>query len=247
MGRPRIRPGSSVSASLDHPAVVLEDGVRIPAVAHSLDDFRRWAHSDRFPAEGRIDYLAGDVEVEMSPEDLFTHGAVKSAIAAELHRLVAEADRGYLFVDRARVTAPSAGLSVEPDVVALLHETVAAGRARLVPGRSGKPGRFVEIEGAPDLVVEVVSDGSVAKDTARLPPLYAAAGVAELWLVDARGEDLDFRVLRLESGAYLPIEPTPNGWTASPVLDRSVRLRRRPAPLGTWGYRLELTAPSGTS
>jgi Uma2 family endonuclease len=239
-----IQPGrhqrSATPASLDHPAVVLEDGVRIPAVAHSLADFRRWTHSDRFPQEGRIDYLAGDVEVEMSPEDLFTHGAVKSAIAAELHRLIADADRGYLFVDRARVTAPAAGLSVEPDVVALLHETVAAGRARLVPGKAGKPGRFIEIEGAPDLVVEVVSDASVAKDTARLPPLYAAAGVTELWLVDARGETLDFRVHRLESGGYARLEPDADGWIASPALGRRVRLRRRPAPLGTWGYRLEV-------
>jgi len=145
MDRSRVRPGSTAPTSLDHPAVVLEDGTRIPAAAHSLEDFRGWAHSDRFPREGRIDYLAGDVEVEMGPEDLFTHGAVKSAIAAELHRLIAETDRGYLFVDRAGHTAPAAGLSVEPDVVALLHDTAAAGRARLVPARSGKPGRFVEI------------------------------------------------------------------------------------------------------
>lgn len=223
--------------------MVLEDGTRIPAAAHSFQDFRGWAHSDRFPQEGRIDYLAGDVEVEMSPEDLFTHGAVKSAIAAELHRLIAETDWGYLFVDRTRLTAPTAGLSVEPDVIALLHETVAAGRARLVPARTGKPGRFVEIEGAPDLVVEVVSDASVTKDTDRLPPLYAAAGVAELWLVDARGDTLDFRIDRLESGTYLAVDPDADGWIASPVLGRRVRLRRRPAPLGTWGYRLEAGTP----
>ncbi len=37
-------------------------------------------------------------------------------------------------------------------------------------------GRYVELEGAPDLVVEIVSDSSVAKDTQRLPPRYAAAG-----------------------------------------------------------------------
>ena len=78
-------------------------------------------------------------------------------------------------------------------------------------GEKRKPGRFVEIEGTADLVVEVVSDASVAKTPAACPPLYAAAGVAELWLVDARGETLDFRVHRLESGTYLPLQPDADG------------------------------------
>jgi Uma2 family endonuclease len=51
----------------------------------------------------------------------------------------------------------------------------------------------------------------VAKTPAACPPLYAAAGVAELWLVDARGETLDFRVHRLESGTYLPLQPDADG------------------------------------
>jgi hypothetical protein len=34
-----------------------------------LEGFRRWAFSAEFPEIGRIDYLAGDVEVDTSPED----------------------------------------------------------------------------------------------------------------------------------------------------------------------------------
>ena len=47
----------------------------IPASARTLLGFVGWCHSPSFPEQGRIDYLAGDLEVDMSPEDLYTHGA----------------------------------------------------------------------------------------------------------------------------------------------------------------------------
>src|SRR3984893_15854975 len=108
-----------------HPAVVLLDkDVRIPGYVHALEEFRRWSHSEQFPERGRIDYLQGDIEVDMSPEDLYTHGTVKVAIASRLHGFVAEQGRGYVFVDRARVVSPTASLSVEPDVVVVLWESL---------------------------------------------------------------------------------------------------------------------------
>lgn len=117
----------------------------------------------------------------MGPEEVHSHGAVKVAIAARLYEALVESNRGEVFVDRARVTHPSAGLSVEPDAVAVLWSSLEEDRVRYPEG--SRPGRHVEIEGAPDLIVEVVSDGSVKKDTVRLPKLYAAAGVPELWRV----------------------------------------------------------------
>ena len=60
--------------------VILEERLRIPAEACSFAGFRLWTTSDRFPEEARIDFLGGDIEVETSPEDLHTHGIVKTAI-----------------------------------------------------------------------------------------------------------------------------------------------------------------------
>lgn len=91
--------------------------VRIPVAARTLLGFRPWARSDQFPENGRIDYLGGAVELDMSPEDLHTHGTPKAALAAELFSLIAKPGRGYVFIDRTRVTAPEAELSVEPDLV----------------------------------------------------------------------------------------------------------------------------------
>lgn len=218
---------------------IVEQQFCIPAQARDLEGFRVWARSDDFPETGRIDYLAGDIEVDMSPEDLYTHGAVKVEIAAKLHALITERDLGIVFVDRARISSPPADLSVEPDILVLLWNTLQEGRVREIPSAGERPDRFIELEGAADLVVEIVSDGSVGKDLRRLPPLYGAAGVPERWVVDARGGELRFEVHVLESGAYLELPKDSEGWMVSPLLGRRVRLDRRRNHIGRWVFRFE--------
>lgn len=214
------------------------DGIQVPETARDLAGFREWACSNDFPERGRIDFLAGDLEVDMSPEELDTHGLVKTEIAAVLHFLVARAELGDVYIDRGRVSSPRANLSVEPDVVVVLWETLDRGRIRKVPSKK-RPDRFMELEGPPDLIVEIVSEGSVRKDLVRLPPLYAAAGVPELWLVDARGEEVRFEIRTLGPRGYETTKPDESGWVLSPRLGVRFRLERRELRPGRWSYRLE--------
>jgi Uma2 family endonuclease len=156
------------------------------------------------------------------------------------HSLVVDAELGAVFSDRTRITSPGANLSVEPDVVLVLWQTLEAGRVREVPAASGMPGRYVELEGAADLVVEILSDSSGHKDTRRLPPLYATAGVRELWLVDARGEQVSVDCRSLTNhGTYRGVVHDPEGWFVSAVLDRAFRLVRHPVRAPRWRYSLE--------
>jgi Uma2 family endonuclease len=217
----------------------LDDSIHIPPGVADLARFRAWAVSRSFPERGRIDFLAGDLEVDMSPEELHTHGLVKAEIAAALQLLVARRGLGEIYIDRARISSPEASLSVEPDIVVVFWETLDQGRLRKVPGARRKPGRVIEMEGAPDVVVEIVSDSSVRKDLVRLPPLYAVAGVPELWLVDAREEPVRFQIRSLGAGGYATVAPDAEGWTASPRLGRRFRLERREIRPGRWTYRLE--------
>lgn len=219
-------------------AIFVEENLKIPQDALSFQGFQVWAESEEFPETGRIDYLAGDVEVDMSPEDLHTHGIVKGAIYAALHFLVA-GRLGEVYVDRARVTSRFVDLSVEPDVVVVLWESLESGQVRYVSAAIQEPDRFSKMEGAPDVVVEVVSDSSEAKDFKRLPPLYAQAGVPELWLADARQGKVRFQIRSLQGGRYISIEPDAEGWIASPRLGLSFRLVRSRTPFETWHYMLE--------
>jgi Uma2 family endonuclease len=115
-------------------------------------------------------------------------------------------------------------------------------RLRLVPDAGGRPDRFIELEGGPDLVVEVVSDSSVAKDTRRLPPAYFAAGVEEFWLVDARGANVRFAIHRRRAAEFEPVPADADGCQASAVLARRFRLARNRGPLNHWVYDLQVAA-----
>ncbi len=215
------------------------DGVRIPTSLPDLESFRRWARSNEFPEKGRIDWIAGDVEVDMSPEDLNTHGSPKAAIARDLGELIEGADRGVAYIDSTRISAPAGDLSAEPDVVVILFESVEAGRVRLVPKKRAVEGRYVEIEGAADLVVECISDSSEDKDSRRLKEAFWQAGVREYWLVDARVAPPSLTLFRHTSRGYRAVPTRHDGFTPSPVAGVAVRLVRLPARAGLVRHRLE--------
>src|SRR5215471_18025894 len=118
--------------SLQPAVVLLETNVRIPAKVHDFDAFRRWSHSRKFPERGRIDYLQGDIEVDLSPEELDRHGIFKVGLGVRLHELIADARRGWVYIDSTRIASPAAGLSVEPDVVVVLRESLQSGRVRKI-------------------------------------------------------------------------------------------------------------------
>ena len=105
-------------------SVIFQDECQIPLGLSTWEEFQRWAGSSEFPQRGRIDYVNGNVEVDMSPEDLFTHGTVKGHVYAALLGRIEQLDLGHLFVDRTRVSLSRADLSVEPDIVFVSHQAV---------------------------------------------------------------------------------------------------------------------------
>ncbi len=102
-----------------------------------------------------------------------------------------------------------------------------AERVRRLPGRQAG---VVELEGSPEMVLEVVSESSVPKDTVELPPLYHQAGVQEFWRMDARGE-LTFEILRRDQAGWASTQQ-PDGWWHSPVFGHYFHLDQSPDPLG---------------
>jgi len=219
-------------------SVVFEEQVEIPSEIRSLAGFRAWAQSDEFPERGRIDYIKGRIEVDMSPEDVFCHGKLKGEIYATLYEKAEDASLGHVLTDSTRISNADADLSVEPDVVFISYEALATGRARLVPRPGHPPGHYAEIEGAPDLIVEIVSDSSVTKDTVRLPAAYAKAGVREFWLADARNEPLVFKIHQLRDRDYHAAEPDADGFQASEVFGCRFRLDGRRDERGHWKFQL---------
>ena len=160
-------------------SVLIQEGLEVPLWITNLDDFRRWTHSEEFPEQGRIDYVDGRIEVDAMLEDPFLHGTPKSEIARVIANRVKLHDLGDVFIDATRVTCPDAGISVEPDQVFVSHESIESCRVLLLAAPSGRAGSRIEILGPPDLVLEIVSNNSIQKDTVRLLHDYHVAGVRE--------------------------------------------------------------------
>ena len=76
------------------------------------------------------------------------------------------------------------------------------------------------------------------KDYELLREAYWNAGIREYWLVDARGERLEFQILKHTSRGYTSIRKV-GGWIKSPVFGKSFRLTATKNHLGQPDYELQ--------
>lgn len=214
--------------------VVVSDQVRIPDWVDDLKSFRRWARSSDYPERGWISYLNGEIWVDMSMEQLFTHNHVKTEYATVLSPIAKSEDLGYYFSDRAPLISVAADLATEPDGMFVSFDSLERGSVRLIEARNQG---YVEIEGSPDMVFEVVSRYSVHKDTVVLRDLYWRAGIQEYWLVDVRKEAIRFDILRHNGRGYVKARPQ-DGWIKSAVFGRWFKLEATKDRLGNPQFSL---------
>jgi Uma2 family endonuclease len=217
-----------------HVPIVLGDHIQIPGWVVDLQTFRRWARSHEYPDHGWFSFLDGKLWADLSMEQLSSHSQVKTKCTMVLGGLVDEDDLGYFFSDRTLFTNSAAGLSTEPDGLFASWDAVRHGRVRIVAGAQEG---VVEVEGIPDIVLEIVSRNSVHKDTKVLHDLYWRAGITEYWLVDGRKEKPRFDIYRHTPKGY---EPTRRqaGWLKSTVFRRAFRLSQQKDRLGHPKYTL---------
>ena len=218
-------------------AVIFEDQVRIPMDVFELQKFRVWAHSDEFPETGKIAFIDGEIEIDMSPEELNSHNRVKRDISTNFNAFVRDADVGDLLVDGAFLVNEAAKLATEPDLMFCSWDAIRTGRVVYAPWVEGND-RLVEVRGTPDFVCEIISKGSVRKDTVRLRKACFEAGISKYWLIDARGQSLNFRILVRGESEFVAVDPDANGFLPSPALNRSFRIVRQQNQVGGTCYRL---------
>lgn len=212
------------------------DRIRVPVTTLRHSGFRAWIKSSEFPEGARATYASGQVFVEMSPEATESHNKVKSAITADLVQVVRAERLGETYSDGTLLTHVGAAVSTEPDFMFAGWEAFEMGRLRLIE-KANRSDDYIELEGTPDLIVEIVSDSSHTKDLVTLRDRYYAAGVPEYWIIDARGDTVRFQVLSRTDERYMSVaedtQPQP-----SRVLGRTFRIERARNRAGRWEYRL---------
>jgi len=138
------------------------------------------------PEDGnRYEIIEGEVYV--TPPPLTVHQRVCRNIERILDRHVTENDLGeVLYAPVGVVLEKPSG--VQPDVI-----FVAKNRLSIIQEKA--------VFGAPDLIVEVLSSSTAARDRGLKKDLYTRAGVRHYWLLDPRKKTL--QALRLEGDCYV--------------------------------------------
>lgn len=164
----------------------------------SYEEYLAWAGEDV-----HAEWVNGEVIVQMPSKP--RHQQVVAFLLRLLGLFIELFETGRLLLSLEMRATPD-GPARQPDLLFVAREHL----DRLTETR---------LSGPADLVVEVVSDDSVARDRADKFYEYQAAGVKEYWIIDPRPgyERVDFYVLD-DKGRYTPVPVDADGRYHSTVL-----------------------------
>jgi Uma2 family endonuclease len=132
----------------------------------------RWKTKDleRLPAEPFLSYEIIDGELIVSRKPHLRPAAIIGTLCAQVYPAV-QAKGGVLLVEPGIVWSEEGEDHVAPDIAIVLPD-----RLHMAIGRA--------LSGTPNIVMEVVSEGSVEIDYVKKRALYARTGAQEYWIID---------------------------------------------------------------
>lgn len=151
----------------------------------------QWTYEDwlRLPDDGfRYEILNG--VLYMSPPPTIPHQSSSVELSSPMHQHSKKHNLGKVLTAPVGVRLPGQPAPVQPDIVFVVKE-----RSEII--------HHDYIEGAPDLVVEILSPSNWPYDRGEKMEAYRQAGVREYWIVDYRARTIE--VLVLEKTTYVLI------------------------------------------
>jgi Uma2 family endonuclease len=133
----------------------------------------------------RYEVIAGVLYEMPSPSTL--HQILVMKLILRLGSLIEATAKGILVPSPVEVSLPEATTVVQPDLIFVGTE-----RRNII-----KQNR---IEGAPDLVVEVLSPSSIRYDRVTKFEVYETSGIPEYWILNPKTQSLE--IYNLEEGLY---------------------------------------------
>ncbi len=137
-----------------------------PTFKFTYDDYRNT------PDDKRYELLDGDLVVVPAPREV--HQRVSLRLSLLLGQLVMRTGIGHVYAAPFDVVLSDTDV-VQPDLLFVSNE-----RSHVITDEN--------IQGAPDLVIEILSPSSANRDQTFKRSLYAKHGVKEYWLVDTDAE-----------------------------------------------------------
>ncbi len=154
------------------------------APRYTVQDYLSWDD------ERRYELIDGEAYV-MAPAPTLRHQSIALGLATQLRKGLDEKLRASPDCPCQVFGAP-VDVVLGPDTVVQPDVVLVCDPAKLANGRY--------VDGAPDLVVEVISPATARRDRLVKRDLYEQVGVAQYWLADPEARTLE--CYRLEGGVY---------------------------------------------
>ncbi len=153
-------------------------------IEHEWPPQGKWTYEDyrHLPDDGMI-YEIIEGELHMAPAPIPIHQEYGGEMFWALQNFAKKHGVGKAYIAPLDVILPGVAEPVQPDVLFILKE-----RLHIV-----QPGR---IEGAPDIIVEVLSPSNWNIDRGKKFRAYAQSGVREYWIIDPQARTIELFVLR---------------------------------------------------
>ncbi len=177
---------------------------RPPPAATTLSP---WERFDALPDDTKAELIDGELVYVMPASS--AHNRVVGMVYALMLAVAAKQGSGEAFTDQFEMRLGAQRFVPDASFVRSTEHL-----DRVLPTR---------IEGPADLVVEVLSPDSVARDRGVKLRDYAAAGVQEYWLLDPETERIEVYA-RQPDGTFVPLAPDRTSALASQVVP-GLRLR----------------------
>lgn len=147
-----------------------------------------WTYEDwlKFPDDG-WKYEIIDGVLYMTPPPAINHQRSSSQLFVAMFKHIADYKLGEVLPAPCGVRLPNQPVPVEPDIIFVKKDRLDIIGANYV-------------EGAPDLLVEILSPSNANYDRETKFELYEKAGVSEYWLVDYQAKTVE--VFTLVEGDY---------------------------------------------
>lgn len=121
-------------------------------------------------------------ELLMTPSPVTNHQRISRRLEFILEKFITENNRGELFYAPYDVYFDNENV-VQPDIL-----FVSKDRLNIIGEKN--------VHGAPDLVIEIISEHSAYRDMVQKKKLYAKFGVKEYWIVIPEGEEIEIYTLK---------------------------------------------------
>jgi len=155
-------------------------------MSQTITEKKKYTYEDylKTPDDKRYELIEGDLL--MTPAPVPRHQRISRKIEFQLEKFVTEKDLGEVFDAPCDVRLDDENV-VQPDIMFISKD-----RLHIIGEKN--------IQGAPDLVIEILSESTAYRDLVQKKKLYARFGVREYWVVDP-GEHF-VEMYTLKQGLY---------------------------------------------